>query len=92
MKKDNIIIDIIISTIKTVPAFASVISEAHEYGLIRRERDYKKEIESTYFDLLIQLDRFINYINFSDLIFDTAKTGKACILEALEELKKKGQA
>ena len=88
--RDNIIIDIIIQEIQTVPAFASIISEAHELGIGRRIGPYNKYIESTYFNLLSQLDRFINYVNFSDILFDTARTEKACILEALEELKKKG--
>ena len=88
--RDNIVIDIIIQEIQTVPAFASIISEAHELGIGRRIGPYNKYIESTYFNLLSQLDRFINYVNFSDILFDTARTEKACILEALEELKKKG--
>lgn len=88
--RDNIVIDIIIQEIQTVPAFASIISEAHELGIGRRIGSYNKYIESTYFNLLSQLDRFINYVNFSDILFDTARTEKACILEALEELKKKG--
>lgn len=91
MIKDNIVIDIIIQEIQTVPAFASIISEAHELGIGRRIGPYNKYIESTYFNLLNQLDRFITYINFSDILYDTARTEKACILEALEELKKKGQ-
>lgn len=89
--RDNIVIDIIIQEIQTVPAFASIISEAHELGIGRRIGPYNKYIESTYFNLLNQLDRFINYVNFSDILFDTARTEKACIIEALEELKKKGQ-
>ena len=92
--RDNIIIDLILSKINTEKTFKVAIAEAHELQQIRKEKDYKYNslVEHEYLMATEILDKALPYVDFTSLLYDTAKTGKDCVLEALEELKEKGKA